>query len=117
MRLDLAVVVTLALACSGCQPTAAPAAGTAAPQATAGTAAPSTHWWKCGEMAIETVHRDEMLTLSGPFGERVLQPKQTASGKRYADGQGNEFWSKGDEAMLIIDWKEQDECVSDDVPD
>jgi membrane-bound inhibitor of C-type lysozyme len=110
MRVDLALLVTVALACSGCQPAASPSASDAG----AAPAEASTHWWKCGEMALETVHRDEMLTLSGPFGERVLKPKETPSGVRYSDDQGNEFWSKGDEATLMIDWKEQDECVSDD---
>ena len=113
MRVDLAVLMTLVLACSGCQPAATPAAATAEPAA----AKAATHWWKCGEMALETVHRDEMLTLSGPFGERVLRPKETPSGTRYADDQGNEFWSRGEQATLVIDWKEQDECVSDDNAD
>jgi membrane-bound inhibitor of C-type lysozyme len=64
----------------------------------------------CGEIALSTVHRDEMLTLSGPFGERTLRPKESASGALYADDTGNEFWSKGDEATLTLDGKPQDPC-------
>ena len=51
-----------------------------------------------------------MLTLSGPFGERSLAPQPAASGARYADDRGNEFWNKGDEARLKLDWKDVGEC-------
>ena len=71
------------------------------------------HWWTCGEVAVSTELRGEMLMLSGPFGERSLPAQAAASGARYADDKGNEFWNKGEEATLKLDWKDVGECKAD----
>ena len=52
-----------------------------------------------------------MLMLSGPFGERALPAQAAASGARYADDKGTEFWNKGEEAHLKLDWKDVGECT------
>ena len=31
----------------------------------------------------------------------------------YADDKGNEFWNKGEEATLKLDWKDVGECKAD----
>jgi membrane-bound inhibitor of C-type lysozyme len=68
------------------------------------------HWWTCGDVAVSTELQGEMLMLSGPFGERSLPAQNAASGALYADGKGNEFWNKGEEATLKLDWKDVGEC-------
>lgn len=97
-------ILTLA-ACSPSSPPAAPEAGL--PQTAAQVAQ---HWWVCGDVQVSTEMRGEMLTLSGPFGERSLVPQPAASGARYADDRGNEFWEKGNEATLKLDGKDVGEC-------
>ena len=111
MRSLLPSAVLLLAACS--QPAPPQAAAPAAPvaQLPQTAAQQAQHWWVCGEVEVSTEMRGEMLTLSGPFGERSLQPQPAASGARYADDQGNEFWNKGEEATLKLDWKDVGECT------
>jgi putative lipoprotein len=68
------------------------------------------HWWTCGDVAVSTELQGEMLMLSGPFGERSLPAKTATAGALYADDKGNEFWNKGEEATLKLDWKDVGEC-------
>ena len=106
MRSWLLPLSLLALAACNRAPSDAPVAAlppTAAQQAE--------HWWTCGDVAVSTEMRGEMLTLSGPFGERSLSPQPAASGARYADDKGNEFWNRGEEAKLKLDWKDVGECT------
>ena len=105
MRHFLAAATVVALAACNRAPADAPAA---ALPATAAQAAE--HWWVCGKVSVSTEMRGEMLTLSGPFGERSLSPQPAASGARYADDKGNEFWNQGSEARLKLDWKDVGDC-------
>ena len=115
MRAAMFCVLALAAALAACDraPAEAPAQTTAAaPTGLPETAAQrAQHWWVCGEVEVTTEMRGEMLTLSGPFGERSLTPQPAASGARYADDQGNEFWNQGEEATLKLDWKDVGECT------
>jgi membrane-bound inhibitor of C-type lysozyme len=120
MRAAMLSVLALSAALAACNRSAetpAPAPAAQAPVAAASTGLPETaaqraqHWWICGDVQVSTEMRGEMLTLSGPFGERSLMPQPAASGERYADDQGNEFWNKGEEATLKLDWKEVGECT------
>jgi membrane-bound inhibitor of C-type lysozyme len=113
MRLVTAGLLLVA-ALAGCDKPSAPKT-----QAAAATGLPETaaqraqHWWTCGEVAVSTELQGEMLMLSGPFGERSLPARAAASGARYADDRGNEFWNKGEEATLKLDWKDVGECKAD----
>jgi membrane-bound inhibitor of C-type lysozyme len=60
--------------------------------------------YQCGELAVSAVFRGEdraMLAIGDRKLDLALVP--AASGAKYADGQGNEFWTRGpDEAMLTL---------------
>lgn len=66
--------------------------------------------WRCGEILLAAGYRDEKADLS--FSGRSLQLPlvRSGSGARYADGKGNEFWSKGDRATLTLAGEEQRDC-------
>lgn len=116
MRASNWIFPPLLLALAACQREPAPAA---APATDARTGLPLTaaqqarHWWVCGPVQVSTEMRGEMLTLSGPFGERELSPRPCDAGHCYGDDQGNEFWNQGEAASLKLDWKDVGECTED----
>lgn len=113
MRVSALCLLLAALAACNNKPTE-PKTPAAAPAGLPRTAAQKAqHWWTCGDVAVSTHLQGEMLMLSGPFGERSLPAQAAASGARYADDQGNEFWNKGEEASLKLDWKDVGECKED----
>ncbi|WP_243042023.1 MliC family protein [Dyella sedimenti] len=73
-----------------------PAAATSAPAAP-GVAAQATHVYayQCGDLAVTGRFTLSQVTLSYAGKTLVLPQAMSASGARYADGQGNEFWGKG----------------------
>lgn len=104
--LPLCLLSLLTLA--ACQPATPPAAPVAAPTSPTAAAAPTapeipeqqgqttTYLYQCGELAVTaSFHGEGDADLS--FNGRVLKLPHVvaASGARYADAQGNEFWSKG----------------------
>jgi membrane-bound inhibitor of C-type lysozyme len=60
--------------------------------------------YRCGELTVSAVfHGNDRAELA--IGSRKLELAlvPSASGAKYADGQGIEFWTKGlDEAMLTL---------------
>ncbi len=68
--------------------------------------------WRCGEerVAARFDNRAGTATLTHSRGELVLPQAISASGARYADVNGNEFWSKGSEATLTLSGREPVEC-------
>lgn len=60
--------------------------------------------YRCGELTVSAIFRgQDRATIA--IGDRKLELEQVpaASGAKYADGAGNEFWSKGlDEALLTL---------------
>lgn len=110
MRVSMLSMLLLAVALTACDraPPAQAAASAALPETTAQKAQ---HWWVCGDVSVSTELQGEMLMLSGPFGERALPAQAAASGARYADDKGTEFWNKGEEAHLKLDWKDVGECT------
>jgi membrane-bound inhibitor of C-type lysozyme len=60
--------------------------------------------YQCGELTVSAIFRgQDRATIS--IGDRKVELEHVpaASGAKYADGAGNEFWSKGlDEAMLTL---------------
>lgn len=123
--LRASVLLGTAMLLSACQPTGqqAPATPDAAPPTStgsAGTAPPAsvTASFRCGDMLIGSIFDNTAgnVTLSWS-GQRLTLPQApSASGARYADEHGNEFWNKGDNAMLTLAGVEHPECnVTDDV--
>lgn len=114
-RLVLAVAVLVALgACRPAEPDAVAAQpGADAPVAVqakeSAIAAPNpgtpveTHW-QCGErrVAARFDPASQTLTLIHERGQLALPQSVSASGARYADANGNEFWSQGDGATLTL---------------
>lgn len=99
------LLLPLLLSVAACQPSQPPAESAGAPAA-APTAAhtvatttppPAVHVYayQCGELAVTGRFAADKVTLS--FNGKTLELPQamSASGARYADGQGNEFWGKG----------------------
>ena len=50
-------------------------------------------------------------TCLTPAGPLTLPQVESASGARYADSQGNEFWSKGEQATFTLAGQEKRNCV------
>ena len=71
--------------------------------------------YDCGDGARFTVLIDEdAALLLLPDSARRLRHEPAASGARYAHGD-DLFWSKGDEALLVVDGIEHAGCVSNTV--
>lgn len=132
MPLHRLLAITLAVALAACHAApgddATPAASTGTPQVpdaqpAADDSAPApaqtlVSHWQCGEMRIST-HFDnvaDQATLSVAGRQVVLRHAMSGSGARYADDQGNEFWSKGDSAQLTLAGEERRDCSLADEP-
>ncbi|MDR2873059.1 MAG: MliC family protein [Xanthomonadaceae bacterium] len=76
------------------------------------TAMATAEQWQCGDHHVTiTISKDgETLTLAHADGELVLPHEVSASGARYADDKGNEFWNKGNESMLTFAGHEEQLC-------
>ncbi len=72
--------------------------------------------WQCGDLRITTRVEGDGVVVSGGFGERKLSQAPAASGARYEDGRGNEFWNKGREATFTLDGKRQPDCRVTSLP-
>jgi len=68
--------------------------------------------YQCGDLTVSAVFRDEeraVLTLGNQNLNLLLV--LAASGAKYADGSGNEFWTQGlDEATLTLAGKPSVAC-------
>lgn len=60
--------------------------------------------YRCGELAVSAMFRgNDRAELAIGTRKLALALVPAASGAKYTDGQGNEFWTKGpDEAMLTL---------------
>ncbi len=94
------------------QPHAAPAVP--APQTTttpkpAANAEPTR--WRCGELLASAVYAGDRAELFFSGRKLVLPIARSASGARYADERGNEFWTKGDQGTLALMGEEKRDCA------
>ncbi len=112
MNLKL-LIPACALVLAACKPaatpeTAAPAAEPAAPE----TATVLTHW-QCGDARVSATFDNAAGNVSLSFdGESLVLPQAvSASGARYADDQGNEFWNKGDTSTFTVAGQDAVECA------
>ena len=122
----LALALPLA---AGCQPASPPpqpgepAAAPASPETPQGDtpAAPlpdsTTANFRCGDLLANARFDNARaeLTLTIATRRTVLPQAMAASGARYADAKGNEFWNKGDSATLKLDGQVLDCHVTDQV--
>ncbi len=121
----------LAVAClllGGCKPSAqtdAESAGDvpdpaleAPPELPVDSAGTIAAHFRCGDLllGVDFDNAAETATLSWSGHRRVLPQAVAASGARYADDAGNEFWNKGDDATLTLAGNAALECsVTDEV--
>jgi len=123
MRLALACFALLASACST-DPEPATGNGSAASADTdaGATTTPrppdtATASFRCGDLlagaVFDNLRGELVLTIAT---RRIVLPQAiSASGARYADERGNEFWNKGDQATLALDGQRRDCTVTDEV--
>ena len=116
----------LVMALAACRPSDndAPPAATPAPAAPAATSpavepAPASaatvlqSQWQCGDERVSARFDQaaENVTLVHGAGELVLPLAMSASGARYADDKGNEFWTKGPGGTLTLSGTPARECT------
>lgn len=115
----------LAAALVACQPSAPPAPEAApqdenaAPEIAAGLAPGERINFQCNELALGATFDDTGETVRLSYsGQRLELPLAvSASGARYADEAGNEFWGRGqDEASLTLAGEERRQCTRSDRP-
>lgn len=72
----------------------------------------STHW-QCGNLRVGAAYDTEQELARLWFSGRSLQLPiaRSGSGARYADSQGNEFWTKGDSSTLKLAGQSQVDCT------
>lgn len=80
--------------------------------APAQAAAPAPTNWQCGDLRVGAAFDNvaQRVTLSYSGRSRTLPLAVAASGARYADDIGNEFWTKGDSGTLTLDG-DKHECT------
>ncbi len=112
MNLKL-LIPACALVLAACKPAATPEP--AAPAEEPAAPAPTTvlTHWQCGDARVSATFDNAAGNVSLSFdGESLVLPQAvSASGARYADEQGNEFWNKGDSSTLTLSGSEAVECA------
>lgn len=80
--------------------------------------APRLTHWQCGPVRVDARFDPLADTVVLAFSGRSLQLPLaiSASGARYADAAGNEFWTKGDAGTLTVDGEALPECIHTGAP-
>lgn len=102
----------VAAAClAACQPATPVQTGEDAAEA---AQADARYNFQCNELAVGVTYADggERAVLAYSGRRLALPIAVSASGARYADDAGNEFWSRGDEATLVLAGEERRECAT-----
>jgi membrane-bound inhibitor of C-type lysozyme len=115
-RLSVVTMVAATLAVGACQRSSEPetpaVAAAPAASAPAGAVVMPSHSYQCGDLAVTaTFDGVGAVDLSYAGGPLTLPQVESASGVRYADQQGNEFWSEGEQATFTFAGKEKRNCV------
>ena len=66
--------------------------------------------WRCGELLVSAAAVGKNVELSFSGRKLNLAGAESASGMRYADGQGNEFWTENEQAALTLAGEEKRDC-------
>ena len=122
---QLLIPASLALLLGACGPAPVPAPVAPAADPASPSVAPDTRpadevvvaHFRCGDLAVgarfDNARGELVLT---PAARRLVLPQApAASGARYADAQGNEFWNKGQRANLTLDGARLDCAVTGQV--
>lgn len=117
---SLSVALPALAVLSACRSEAPPAvdatveAAVAAPAPGEATPAETTAGFRCGDLLLGATFDNTagQVTLGIDTRRLVLPQAPAASGARYADGAGNEFWNKGDAATLTLDGTPQPDCAT-----
>lgn len=72
-------------------------------------AAPTTRW-RCAELLVSAAFAQERVDLAFSGRKLALPIAKSGSGARYADEKGNEFWNKGEQAVLALAGEEKRDC-------
>lgn len=127
MRTTTAGLILLPLLLTAaCQPSTPPAPSAATPSAptaatddAAGPVPPETATarFRCGDLLVGAVFDNTAgeVVLGLNTVQTRLPQAVSASGARYADANGNEFWTKGDTATLTLDGQRHDCRVTEEV--
>lgn len=111
------LAASLGLALAACQPPSSPAAGgdaaaPATPQPSAASGGGSQTTYQCGDLSVRaTFNGEDAATVV--IGDRTLAmtSERAASGAKYADRQGNSFWTQGsDDGLLSLKGEPDREC-------
>ena len=71
-----------------------------------------THTYQCGDLAVTaTFDGVGAMDLGFAGGPLTLPQVEAASGARFADSQGNEFWSKGEAATFTLAGQQARACA------
>ena len=66
--------------------------------------------YQCEDLAVSAeFHGAKRVLLTVPGSKLLLEPVPAASGAKYADGKGNEFWTRGG-ALLTLAGQPQRHC-------
>jgi len=122
-RLATLPVLLVLAACGPAQEAAPPSADAPADIEAPADTAPSpmpeaaTARFRCGDLLVGAVFDNStgQVTVSINSRQARLPQAVAASGARYADDRGNEFWNKGDEATLTLDGTTHACTVTDEV--
>ncbi len=69
--------------------------------------------YRCGEIVVSADFQGAGPVLLRFDGKELTLPQvASGSGARYADDQGNVFWSKGDDAMFTLAGQAMRTCIS-----
>src|SRR5262245_2347108 len=76
-------------------------------------AKPLVQVYQCGDLAVTAEFPNpQSVTLTWPGGSLTLDRTAAASGAKYADGAGNEFWTK-DGALFTLAGQAMRRCTFD----
>lgn len=67
--------------------------------------------WECGELGVMSRFEDGHVRLAFNGASLLLPAAVAASGARYADARGNEFWTKGATGRLALAGEPARDCV------
>jgi len=115
-RLSVTLAAVSLLVLGACQRSSEPetpaAAASPVSSAPAGAVVLPSHSYQCGDLAVTaTFDGVGAVDLAYTAGPLTLPQVESASGARYADSQGNEFWSKGEDATFALAGQEKRTCV------